>query len=1331
MRGRSIARLLAALVLVSVAAAPRAAGSYMEDVTFSFDENKITYNGGISTAYLLLDTAGGLNPLWKARPMKKQGSVWSVTVKLAEGDYIYVFVANADQYVNLSDCNLNEDDVPDSNFFLDPNPKFQGFGGQYGKDNVFEVRDPLRPQYIKTSPSPKPGTLYTGSAPVVLTTQAKPGTGGTPIDPKKVKAKLHVNEPPGMFRTAGAPPPDTTQDVQKVSVTAGAGGVVTVTATLENPPEGFHEVDFEVADTSGRTGDTFTVAVLINRQNQPPTADPGPTRFGHVGGEVELDGGSSSDPDRVGIKTFSWRQVSGPGSLTFRAYDQERDTRDSFVVLLFDDEGNGKQNLVAGPSTGALDAGVSGVRVTPTAPGTYKIGLKVQDHQGAWSTERLTEVHVVSAFSAAVRPRVDVTKQGQNVLLDGRPTGASGAYKWYQDAGNPAQVTLSPQNSGRSAAFPVPAQAGAYFFYLQVGDSYPRTAVVRVGQSGDVTGQELDDQDAFWKNNAVIYMVFVRMFHSSSGGGGGCGAVQGDFQGLIQKLPYLKELGVNVLWIMPITPGPTTHGYAATALFDVEPDYGSLSDWDAFTQAAHKMGFKVMFDLVANHTSDQHPMFRAALANEASPLRDWYVFNPGNQTRPFEYAFDFSTLPSLNYNNPQVRGMMLDMVEFWLDHGVDAFRCDIASFVPPSFWRAMRRRVVGRRPGGAMLAEIIPPSVGFFDEQFELAYHSYLYWNFKDIFAKTGGLDSFNNAMTSQETFIQNGYVKHVREKVDPANVLTMRYLDTQDEDRFLLQAGRKVEVLKAAAATLLTMPGTPMIYYGDEQGLEQGRGQMLFGDDGDKDLHDHYQRVLRVRNENPGLRGQDVGALCQPGDTFTRINNDGDKGGAQVYSFARYRSGQLFVVLSNRFASGSLGTPVTFYAPTCQLDRYGAGTLWLINHLDPKDRLATDKTSLTNGFTASVGSHETKVYQVAEAAIPDHDGDAVLDSYDNCPGVANPGQEDSDGDHVGDDCDGCDTTPPGTPVGLDGCGAQSGAARARYSLDGKVDDVKYKLASASGLDLHASFNGRLLYVAATAAKPGSDVVVYVTAPGAAKRAAGLGKQGKVAFGGWLLADEGDGNYADWVGVTGAAAAASPKMAEAGVVEGTLNLTEIFGGTLPTCDPKKPPCGDKILPACEADKPCYCVCLAAVRYGTADNAPLDGQVPAAKVANGDVESSELLAFRLETSASSGPQKESDVDSDGVPDINDNCPGVPNSSQEDFDSDGVGDLCDLCPATRPGAPVDGFGCERDPGQAHPNPNPDLSSGPVQEEGCAVAPARAPASFPALLLLALLGLLRKKQ
>lgn len=1294
---RTVAATLGLLLVAALAGSAHAA--YTETVWFSFDETKVSYNGNLKQAYLLIDKFGGDNPLCKAVAMSKSGNNWSVSLPLGEGDYIYVFVANANDYVNLTDCNLNPDDVPDANFFNDDSPKFSGFGGQFGKDNLYYVRDPKRPQYDATSVNPKSGTLFTTSAPIVVSVNAKLGSDNQPLDASRVKVTLHEHEPAGLYKPTG-PFTAKYRTITNVQVSG-----TLVTATIDNPPEGFHAVDFDLGDTAAQTGDTFTAYILVNQQNQAPLAKAGPTRFGWVGHEVQLDGCASKDPDRIGLVQFDWRKVSGPGNLTFVSYDEERTKMNNFLVLLFDDEGNG----LGDPHT-PLPGQTCAARVVATAPGVYKIGLKVKDHEGAFSSESETTLVVVSAFDPVAKAHADVALVGGKVYLDGRISTGTGNHAWYQDGQNPQQVTLTPENGGKSVSFP-PPPAGTYFFYLQVGSSHPRTLIVRVDSKGAVTGQELDNQDRFWKKDAVIYTVFVRRFQDSNADG------QGDIKGLENKLPYLKKLGVNVLWLMPMTPGPTSHGYAATALYDTHPDYGTMADWDSMVAAAHKLGMRIMLDMVANHTSDRHPLFQAAFDNTSSPLRDLFVFNNGNVNRPFEYAFDFSTLPSVNYNTAAVHGLFSDFIDFWMDHGVDAFRCDIAGFVSPVFWRAARRKVLGRQPGGAMLAEIITPVAGFFDEQFDLAYHAELFWKFKDVFAKTGGLNDMNQAMENAQDFMRNASSRITRERVDPERVLHMRYLDTQDEDRFLLQTGRNKEVQKAAAGVLLNMPGVPMVYYGDEQGAAQMRGTMRFTDD--PAMLAHYQKLLTVRNNNPGLQGQNTASIGFAGNRFVRINNDGDKGAFDIYSFSRYDEGQHFVVLSNRYDS-PIGTQVTFYPPKAKLADYPAtGPLYLVNHLNPKEQVTVpSRAALESGYTLSVRGHETKVLQIAVTKIPDADGDGILDSYDNCVGTANGEQMDIDNDGVGDDCDQCANTAPGAAVDAKGCAVAAGGARRRYVLDGQVDDAQYQIADANGLKLYASFNGQKLYVAASAATPGSDVFIVVTADKSKTGAAPFGKSGQVAFGGLYLADEGDGNHAAWHGATAAAVAASPAMVASpqGVIEGTINLVELFGDAIP----------EKIY-------------IAAGRYGTADGAPLIAQAPASKDSNKNIDAPELFEFSTQGTTpppphDGGPQPtdagpprpdldlKGDDDLDGIKNGQDNCPFVPNVDQADFDADGVGDLCDNCPSSTPGVTVDSNGCETIGGEpTGPNPNNGDGGGC----GCEVSSAGDGAGS-ALLMLLLFGL-----
>ncbi len=1256
---------LAAALAPVLAPAPARAAGYTEHVVFSFNQAQISYSGALATAYLLLDDIEGMNPLCEAIPMTPSGGgSWSAGVDLDEGDYIYVFVANADAYVDLSDCGLNPDDVPDANFFNDPAPPFSGLAGQFGKDNVYYVRSPDRPRFAGATASPLPGALVTAAS-IAVSIQAERGQSLTPLDPASARIRFERTEPPGLWRPAGPPAPPEIVEVPATFVWSDVTGRATISATIPDPPEGFHRVFFDVAGTDALAADTFTTSVIVNRVDDPPTADAGPTRFARVGGGVQLIGTGSRDPDRIGFSAYAWRVVSGPGGGTFRYVDEEKVNRDGFGLPILDDDG-----LQIGIESGTPTANA---RFEPAAAGHYVVGLTVTDAGGNLSGEDTTDVWAVPSFDASLRVRlaVSTSSDGATVRIDARASTGTGTMRWIPDANNPAALTLSESHGGRMASFPTPPP-GVYHVHAQLGDSYAAGAVVRVDAIGRVTGGDFAAPPATWRDEQVLYMVFPREFQDSDGDG------RGDFGGLTAKLPYLRQLGVTAIWLMPVTPGPTSHGYAATSHFALEEDYGDLADFDAFTAAAHAAGLHVVFDLVANHTSNRHPFFAAAAANPASPLRGLYVFNGDGS---YDYAFDFATLPSANYNNPVVHELFLDVIDFWMDHGVDSIRCDIAGFVPPSFWREARRLVKGRSDDAMLLAEIIPASPGFFDgEQFDVAYDAYLFWNFKDLFATTGGLDAFDGALDQAEHFVQDAPVRLVRERQDPANVVRMRYLDTQDEDRFLLKAGRSLPRLRAAAGAVMNLPGMPMIFYGDETGAVQMRGPMKFADN--PELQALYRRLIATRRANAGLRGQDFGALGETGDSYVRINSDADTGGYSVFSFARWREGQRFVVLVNRFDASVLGTQVRYWPPPAfNLADYPEEGIYLQNQLDPSDILAADAASLAGGFVSSVGAYETKVYQLVDHPILDSDGDRVLDSWDNCIVAANELQDDADGDGVGDACDTCAATVVGTAAGLDGCAAPGGAPRRRYRTgDGVIDDGAYSL----GDGLWASWNGQELYVAAVAAAPGRDRFVLVVAdPAAGPTAAPFGKAGVTAGGTRVLADEGDNDYAGWLGVTAQARAGSAAVAVAedppaagAALEGTLNLQEQFGDRLP----------DRIW-------------LAAVEYDGADGGALVGQFPASLDGDGDVDADELFELALPDPTPPEPPGPGDFDGDGVPDDQDDCPGVPDPGQEDFDNDGVGDLCDLCPASQPGVPVDGQGC------AVPSVDPEPPGpGPEQGLGC---------------------------
>ena len=375
-----------------------------------------------------------------------------------------------------------------------------------------------------------------------------------------------------------------------------------------------------------------------------------------------------------------------------------------------------------------------------------------------------------------------------------------------------------------------------------------------------------------WYKDAVFYEVHVKAFMDADGNG------VGDFAGLIGKLDYVRDLGVDCLWILPMYPSPLRDdGYDIADFYGVHPAYGTVEDFQKFLDAAHDRGLRVIADLVMNHTSDQHPWFQAARSDPASPYRDYYVWSPTDQryrdariiftdTEKSNWTWDplakqyywhrfFSHQPDLNYDNPAVRAAMLDVMRFWLDRGLDGFRCDAVPYLieregtngenlPETHAICKEfRRVLDREYGGdrILLAEAnqwpedVRPYFGDGDE-FHMAFHfplmPRLYMAVRredrlpitDIFTHTPPIpppcqwcvflrnhDELTLEMVTRE---ERDYM-YFAYASDPAMKLNLgirrRLASLMDGDR------RRIELLNCL---LLTLPGSPIIYYGDEIGM-------------------------------------------------------------------------------------------------------------------------------------------------------------------------------------------------------------------------------------------------------------------------------------------------------------------------------------------------------------------------------------------------------------------------------------------------------------------------------------------------------------------------------
>jgi maltose alpha-D-glucosyltransferase/alpha-amylase len=381
----------------------------------------------------------------------------------------------------------------------------------------------------------------------------------------------------------------------------------------------------------------------------------------------------------------------------------------------------------------------------------------------------------------------------------------------------------------------------------------------------------LPDVDVLWYKDAIIYQAHVRTFHDSNGDG------IGDFQGFEQKLDYLQELGVNAVWLMPFFPSPLRDdGYDIADHYAVHSSYGTLDDFRKVVEAAHNRGIRIIIEMVLNHTSDQHPWFQESRSSQHNPRRDWYVWSDTDtryagtriiflDTETSNWAWDpisqsyywhrfFSHQPDLNYDNPAVREQMWNVMKFWLAMGVDAFRLDAVPYLVEregtncenlpethEVLKEVRRKLDAQFPGRMLLAEAnqwpadLRPYFGNEDE-FHMAFHFPLmprmFMGLKledrkpitEILQQTPEippscqwslfLRNHDELTLEMVTDMERDYMydTYAENKTMRLNLgIRRRLAPLLDNDR------RRIELMNGM---LMSLPGTPIIYYGDEIGM-------------------------------------------------------------------------------------------------------------------------------------------------------------------------------------------------------------------------------------------------------------------------------------------------------------------------------------------------------------------------------------------------------------------------------------------------------------------------------------------------------------------------------
>lgn len=432
-------------------------------------------------------------------------------------------------------------------------------------------------------------------------------------------------------------------------------------------------------------------------------------------------------------------------------------------------------------------------------------------------------------------------------------------YIWSARASNPAVVKVQfsaeqEQQDFRSEVraerieIEPPAEDGEYYVSLHVVDDSGRedtSTTYFVVENGKPRIPDYDHENPAWVEEAIVYGVIPRLF-----GTPGAEAIQ-------YRLDDLADLGITAMWLAPINQ-TNDYGYSVIDYFELRDNFGSKEEFRAMIQAAHERGIRVLMDFVPNHTSNEHPYFKDTVEKgQDSPYWDFYDRDEnGNYT----YYFDWTHLPNLNYDNPEVRRMMIEAFSYWVrEFDVDGFRVDACWGVQqrrPDFWPEWRRELKRIKPDLFLLAEASARDPYNFENGFDAAYdwtENLGNWSWARFWGEQAeDVDTAQTIESLKNMLLGGGDTYH-------PDALIFRFLNNNDTGtRFITTHGEPLT--RVATALLLTLPGIPCIYTGDEAGQwfrpyfdvtpisfrERYRG-----------LRDYHKKLIALRKDIPSLHSR------------------------------------------------------------------------------------------------------------------------------------------------------------------------------------------------------------------------------------------------------------------------------------------------------------------------------------------------------------------------------------------------------------------------------------------------------------------------------------------
>ncbi|MGA8178647.1 MAG: alpha-amylase family glycosyl hydrolase [Desulfobacterales bacterium] len=339
-----------------------------------------------------------------------------------------------------------------------------------------------------------------------------------------------------------------------------------------------------------------------------------------------------------------------------------------------------------------------------------------------------------------------------------------------------------------------------------------------------------------WFKQAIIYHIVIDRFAGfGSGDWNQSGFLGGNLKGITQKLGYLKELGINTLWLSPFYETRAYHGYHVTDFMKVEPNFGRREDLEELIKGARDRGIRIIADFVPNHCSKHHPFFLEAQKNKNSHFFNWFTFLQW----PNDYVcfLDVEALPKLNLDNSETRDHIVDAAKYWLSMGIDGFRLDHVMGPKHSFWKYFRKEIKTNFPQAVLIGEAWLEGIRFKHLKTIELNNKYLRWLFrlsqdsvqKEYFGELDGVLDFrfrelvamyiaHSPALGQTRVLESALERHF--SAYPGNYFLATFLDNHDMNRFLFECHNDIEKLKAAAAIQFRFDQPVIIYYGTETGM-------------------------------------------------------------------------------------------------------------------------------------------------------------------------------------------------------------------------------------------------------------------------------------------------------------------------------------------------------------------------------------------------------------------------------------------------------------------------------------------------------------------------------